>query len=394
MPCVQAAAKKEREEFIRTNRRDVNEFEGVIDAVEVLKIVHKPREYDPLKNWTPYPTSTDKLYLGLSDADKNRLAAYAEGLIGTERNEEAEQICLCLSAFADANLDECLRKFISHNLFWPPFVFRHSPSDVREELLTRVDSDADNRNHILLALAWIGDSVVVDHFSKWRRDPPDWCGSLYISPSDYSREAGWELTSTGEKRLLYFPQCFALRSGPSQSPDSFRAISERSDNCPWCSSKLANLFEVELASCGLFVKDGWNGPVKVATCEVCTAFGTIFGSADKLGRSAWSPKNVRPDYLPDDSQTWERLPQDSLRLAERRGTMHAANQFLPTTFSQLGGHPTWVQNAEYPRCPECSQTMIFLAQVDHADIEEYAEGVYYAFLCVECKATATAYQQT
>src|SRR6187401_971052 len=92
MPCVQAAAKKEREEYIRKNRRDLHEFEGVSDVVEVLKIVHTPRTYDPLINWIPHPTPTDKLYVGLNDAEKSRLAEYAEGLVGTERNEEAEQI--------------------------------------------------------------------------------------------------------------------------------------------------------------------------------------------------------------------------------------------------------------------------------------------------------------
>lgn len=74
--------------------------------------------------------------------------------------------------------------------------------------------------------------------------------------------------------------------------------------------------------------------------------------------------------------------------------MHAAHQYLPTQFSQLGGHPTWVQSATYPKCLECSQTMKFLAQVDHQDIEKPAAGTYFAFVCRECVTTATVYQQT
>jgi hypothetical protein len=393
MPCVQAAAAKEREEYVRKNRRDLNEFEGVTDAVEVLKIIHKPRTHDPLINWLPHPTPTDKLYLSLNGSEVSRLAEYAEGLIGTDRNEEAEEICLCLSAFADATLDACLRRFVSHGRIWPG-VFRHAPADVRDELLARVENDADNRNHILRALSWIGDSSVVEKFGKWRSEKPAWCDSLHLPPEDYSREAGWELTPEGERRDLFFPPCFALRNGPSTSPVSFRAVNARADRCPWCSTKLTNLFEVDLASYGL--GDGVDGEshVVVPTCAVCTAFGTIFSSVDHRGIAIWSSKNVRPDYLPDDTDSWESLPQDSLHIAEARSAMHAADQFLPTQFSQLGGHPTWVQNSAYPKCLECSRTMMFLAQLDHQDIEEYSEGTFFAFVCLNCRMTATVYQQT
>jgi hypothetical protein len=373
---------------------DRNEFDGVTDAVEVLKIIHKPRKYDPLINWVPHPTPTDELYLGLSDGEVSRLAEYAEGLIGTDRTKEAEQICLCLSAFADAKLNACLRRFVSHGRIWPALAFRHAPADVRDELLARVERDPDNRNHILLALAWIGDSTVVEHFGKWRSEKPAWCNSLYIPPEDYSRAAGWELTPEGERRDLFFFQCFALQSGPSPSPESFRTVNERTDNCPWCSSKLTNLFEVDLTSCGLSDDVDGQSRVEVPTCEVCTAFGTIISSVDRNGNAIWSPRNVRPDYLPDDSKSWGRLPQDSLHIAEGRSAIHAADQFLPAQFSQLGGHPTWVQDSAYPKCLECSQTMMFLAQLDQQDIEEYSEGTYFAFVCLECMATATVYQQT
>ena len=251
MPCVQAEAKKEREEFIRKNRRDLNEFEGLTDAVEVLKIIHKPRKYDPLINWIPHPTPTDRLYLDLDDDELARMVEYAEELIGSDRNDEAEQICLCLSAFTDAKLDRCLRRLVSHDLIWPGLAFRRAPTELRDELLSRADDDTGNRNHVLLALAWIGDSTVVDQFAKWRRDRPSWCDSLYIPPEEYSREAEWELTVNGERRDLYFQDCYALKSEPSHSPDVFRAIHERSDKCPWCSSKLTNLFEIELGACGL-----------------------------------------------------------------------------------------------------------------------------------------------
>ncbi|TWT37517.1 hypothetical protein KOR34_24690 [Posidoniimonas corsicana] len=394
MPCVQAAAKKERDEYIRKNRRDFNEFEGVTDVVEALKVIHKPRKYDPLINWIPHPTPTDELYLGLSESEQSRLTEYAKGLVGTERNQEAEEICLCLSAFTSTPLDACLRRLVSYGRILPSLAFRNAPVDVRDELVERVECDACSRGPALLALAWIGDSTVVEHFRKWRSEKPAWGDSLFIPPEDYSREAGWELTPEGNRRDLVFPQCHALESGASNTAEPFRAISERGDHCPWCSSKLTNLFQVELAAFGLPHTDACRDQVEVLTCEVCTAFGTVFSSIDRNGSTVWSPRNVRPEYLPDDSDAWGRLPQGSLRVGKGRSALHSADQFLPTRFSQIGGYPTWVQDSAYPKCLECSQTMMFLAQVDRQDIEQYSEGMFFAFVCLDCLATATVYQQT
>ena len=39
-------------------------------------------------------------------------------------------------------------------------------------------------------------------------------------------------------------------------------------------------------------------------------------------------------------------------------------------FSQVGGHPTWIQGAEYPRCPECSGAMPFIAQISNEDLDD------------------------
>lgn len=62
--------------------------------------------------------------------------------------------------------------------------------------------------------------------------------------------------------------------------------------------------------------------------------------------------------------------------------------------SQLGGHPEWIQDAVYPRCHVCQQTMPCLGQVAFEDWEEYGEGVFYMFLCLPCRKAATLYQQT
>jgi len=309
MPCVQAVAKKEREEYIRQNRRNVNEFDGITDPVESLKIIHKKRTYDPLVNWIPHPTPTDQLYCELSNEERLRFAGYVEHLIGSDRNDEAEPILLCLAAFTDAPLDGCLRRLTCSGSFWPSLPFSRASSVLRDQLIERLKRDDGNRNHILLALAWIGDEVVVDVFARWRDRPPDWRESLYIPPEDYSREAGWELTENGRRRNLYFSQCTKLLRGPTTSPDSFRAITDSRDSCPWCRQDLTNLVTLTPSAFGL-LGGLVAARVQVTTCEACSTFGTVFGEFSEEGHGRWSAWNSRPEYLPDDSTDWGRLPRD------------------------------------------------------------------------------------
>jgi Domain of unknown function (DUF1963) len=394
MPCVQAAARMKNEEYIRNNRRNLNEFEGITDPVELLKIIHRPRKFNPLINWIAYNTPTDQIYLNLSRDEQDRLAKYAELLIGTDRNDEAEEIVLCLSAFTDATVENCLRAFIAQNSIWPSLSFCRASAAIRDELISRVERDEENRNHILLALAWIGDSTVVKLFDLWRKHLPDWRGSLYTPPQDYSLEAGWEISDDGQRRDLYFHRCTKLRRGNSHSPQLFQAIVDRKDCCPWCNQKLIDLIDLVPSEFDLFDECDATDRIRVTTCQVCTAFGDVLGTFDESGSSQWSSFNVRPNYLSDDAETWGRLPQNSFTSIGRRTPLSAASQFLPTTFSQVGGHPTWIQDANYPNCPICSKTMMFLAQVDCDDIKDCSEGLFYAFVCIDCRMTATSYQQT
>jgi hypothetical protein len=394
MPCFADDENKKREEYIKKNRRDLNEFDGVTDPVEVLKIIHKPRTYDPLINWIPHPTPIEQLYHALSDSEQQRLADYAASLISSDHDGEAENIALCLTTFTGANLDTYLRACVAHGSIYPSLPFHRSPPDVRDTLIERVELDAENRNHILCALAWIGDASVVKLFDHWRREPPAWRESLYIPPENYAREAGWELSEGAQRRDLYFSRCTKLVKGVSTSPGSFKAIADTEDSCPWCQAGLTNLFDVTPSEFGISSGVGDTDRIQVVTCEVCTAFELVFGLIDQNGLSKWHPKNARPEYLPDDSDTWGRLPQDSLTPAGERPPLLAASQFVPTSFSQLGGHPTWIQDAEYPQCPECSKSMMFMAQVSHEDIEDLSEGIFYAFICPTCRITATRYQQT
>ncbi|MFN0671584.1 DUF1963 domain-containing protein [Escherichia coli] len=392
MPCEQAQQQREHDEYIKKNKKIVNAFAGLSDPVVMLKLIHQPRKFDALIDWTPCPVPTDALYQQLTTDQAQLMADYATERFASGEYKLAQEICLCLAAFTQANLNAYFREWISYddldNDSYMPF--HRAPTDVRDRLLERVEDDAENRNFILQCLAWIGDDVVVERFAHWRNSPPPWRSSLYIEPEEYAHEAGWELTAEDQRRNLYFPQCFHLEMKSTGSCEALRVVDERNDTCPNCALPLTNLFDVDLKATGL----SDNGSFRVVTCECCTAYSTIFGYMDSKGNAHLSAKNIPPAWLPDDVSEWRRLPVNSMRQGNLRSPLFAADPFLPVSFSQLGGHPTWIQDAEYPLCPQCSHTMMFLAQLDYADIEQYGEGIIYAFICPECRTTATSYQQS
>ncbi len=78
---------------------------------------------------------------------------------------------------------------------------------------------------------------------------------------------------------------------------------------------------------------------------------------------------------------------------QRRTAIHAADWCMGLPGTQIGGMPTWVQSPAYPKCPGCSRTMEFLAQLNNGQFPRH-EGIYYAFWCPDCHTTATTYQQS
>jgi hypothetical protein len=120
----------------------------------------------------------------------------------------------------------------------------------------------------------------------------------------------------------------------------------------------------------------------------------MYSRVSPEGKVQLTEANERPEWLPEDLDSWERSPwKDRPVQLQQRTAIHAVDWCMPVTISQVGGLPSWVQDTAFPKCPECSGTMMFIAQVDNGQFP-YHEGVYYAFLCSACRVTATTYQQT
>ncbi|MEZ8804303.1 hypothetical protein AB6D78_24465 [Vibrio splendidus] len=397
MPCIQRKEREARQRYIEQHRKTIDPYEGVTDPVELIKRYHENRPYDPLVEYKPLGYSIETVYQSLTEFDEYRLIKYSIQQVEDGNLDSIESICIGLVAFRSSNLSMLLNYMLKKKIYYPSILFKNSGSDTVRVLLNEVHSDQENRNLILLALAWANCKEVVSEFAIWRNCAPEWEDELYIPAYQYSKEAGWELDSSNRKRNLFYERCYPLvpaKSRPSAS--TCNTFTPSDHDCHWCGRPLTNLLEIDLTD-SKFGFLGIQGQLlKITTCDVCASYSeAMYMEYDTLGHSRWSPYNVKPEYLPDEANEWESVPNMPLVISiEARPAHYAAYEFLPTTFSQVGGMPTWIQDASYPVCPCCKSTMLFLAQISNDEIDEHSEGVYYLYVCRNCKISAVNYQQT
>jgi len=340
-----------------------------------------------------FPLEIRSVYLALTADEQEELAreSIAQIVRGKRRFEQA--LC-CLACFRPGSLAPVHQMLLERQILYPGVIFHGAKSDISRQLVALCE-DGDCRNHTLLALAWIGDETAQSAFSNWRADPPSWASKLFTPPHRYAEEAGWELTSEGKRCDLFHPVAFPLvpPAGALGAKDAVKVGVPAEETCGWCNRKMVGLFDFQAIES--VVSGQGAGRVRIVTCHVCTCFGFVFMEHGSVGEAAWHRLNKKPSYLPPESSEWESFPETPLAMdTEPRHFMEAAVWMLPVAFSQVGGLPTWIQDAEYPTCPDCSQKMPFIGQISNEDFVKYGEGIYYAFRCPKCNVTATCYQQT
>lgn len=391
-PCEQELWRKAEEERIRRDRVDLDPFAGVTDPVRILDILHEPVVHDELVNRLPWKGNVEQLVTNLTAGQVAQVIERALTHLEAEEEDRAEKLARLLAAFTTADLGSLQRAWLAHDSYHPGILFRGAGADLRDALLSRID-DHENRHHILDALAWIGDDAVVARFASWRSNPPAWRSAMYVPPEDYAHNAGWELDASGRRRNLTAGAALPLVPAKKAAPPVY-SMERATARCPWCKSRLTHLFRIDARDPRLSFLGINRDLLELTTCTWCVSIeGPIFMKLDAKGTPTWHPANRRaPGPATPPEPSGPRRPL--VAAAETRGRFRAADTSLPVTFTQLGGLPAWVQNTEYLRCPDCMQTMPFLAQLAHDEVVEDTEGTFYAFYCRECAVTGTVYQQT
>lgn len=363
------------------------------DAVEQIKAFYSRRNFGTAENLRQAQREVATAYRSLKFGEGAELVSWAVASLG-DKETRAKDALAHLACFHPGSLDGSHQHLLRAGLFYPPVIYHGAGDEVAREIIESIDEP--NVNLALMALAWIGSQTAQRAFSDWRESPPAWAIGLHVPTHAYAEVGGWELTANGTRRNLFFRTCHPLV--PPERPEAVAGVirinTPHEASCRWCKRQLTTLLDIDLSHplLGFLGLDGER--LRIMTCDVCTCYGMIFTRVDWLGASEWFPGNTPPEYLPADSSDWDRLREDALLLSKiPRQPTESADRNMPISFSQIGGYPSWEQDAEYPICPSCQRKMAFVAQLSNEDYER-GEGIYYAFLCPECRIAATHYQQT
>ena len=305
-----------------------------------------------------------------------------------EEGLDRDKILLMLACLVPNALEPVHRTLAERGIFHPSILYRGADADTRDFLLElhARQEPASTESSLVDALSWIGGERVAGYFRQHGMDA-------------VQREAGWELLPDGTTQRLWVDGCHALvRTEPDLSTTNADPVNvgvQHEERCEWCGKTLSTLFDLRLSTGQLDFLGLAGERLRIATCDPCTGYGTIFTDIDFAGLSTWSSHNVRPEYI--GGGDYDRLPERQVTLGRARRTPVECywEVYDWEGASQLGGHPTWLQpRAAYPECPSCHHSMRFIGQLATSLLEEFGEGITYAYLCTLCNIAATNYQQT
>lgn len=329
----------------------------------------------------------------LSSEDAERLAVRAIEYLDCDQepvNEIGLQILQRLARFRQSPLNEvCCNALLDRDAYWPSILYRDSGNAIADRLVSRIDEckAQGSLNHCLLALGWTRSVSAQEAFRRWTVQRPEWVSELYVPPEDYLHSAGWCLEDNGGRQDLIFTTCFRLMAAEGMTRRSVRCRSRANEECPSCGGPLAWLFDFTKLGAEYFPNTYGEAPRKVLCCLHCSCFGPVFAEYHADGNATWlSPfEPCKFEY--------SRVGESCVRVLEDAPCPpFACAEAGMNDSSTLGGIPTWLQDAEFPRCIECGELMMFLAQLDNGSLGE--EGIHYAFFCPSCHVSAVTYQQT
>ncbi|MFK4791779.1 hypothetical protein [Microbacterium sp. ZW T5_56] len=281
----------------------------------------------------------------------------------------------------------------------PSFFLKDASPATRDRLLALLKDPDATAGKTLHALAFIGGDAVAARFRAWEQDPPRWREQLHVGPEVYALQADWEPATDGSQHDLTFPSAVVFRR--SEASPVGDSIGGRADGrCPRCEGALINAVTIDGAN-PRYHAFGLTGVVSVPACPWCAMFAGTTGDgiqdwvryeADGSSRIELGHADVpeRHDSAPALRATWAPAAEHASGSTSLWRT-HADCDEVPV----LGGHPLWLQDAEYMHCPDCDRRMRHLAWIPLSCLsEEGEEGIWYVQICGEDRVAVVLFQQT
>jgi hypothetical protein len=311
-----------------------------------------------------------------------------EDLVRAAANDDWDAVAELeeIAAADPGRLTEYLPMMLELGVLWPPVLYRAASSDVVSQVVNRIDSgDAPGQlNHLLLILGHTRNPLAAQALRRWQTHPPAGSDKLHVSSLAYALQGGWCLGSDGSNRDLCSVTAFELTMVPVPVAES--------PACPWCESPLWTVLDLNTDQEQVrqaLAHTGFAGRLRVQTCFLCATYTTLYSQISPDGGSVWSPRNTAPSYL---QRSTEEPPRLMPQVGARRETPYQASAWHEGG-STLGGHPQWIQDAEYADCTSCGQPLDFVALIGGADLG-FGEGAYYVQLHAPCGIAAVNYQQS
>ncbi|HEX8915112.1 MAG TPA: hypothetical protein VF796_22365, partial [Humisphaera sp.] len=196
-------------------------------------------------------------------------------------------------------------------------------------------------------------------------------------------------TPAGRRRDLCFDTCFALvppgRRAGTASASPVRVGTLTGGDCGRCGHPLHNLLDVDLSDRRFAFLKVRATRLPVPACLSC--FDWTYATFDRAGRAAWSPRTPEPEF---EAEEYVPLAAGNLVLGPQART--PLEPTLGSPSSAVGGHPFWINDAEFPPCPGCRRPMPLVGHVDLGAVG--ADGIGYAYACGACRTTAANFRCT
>lgn len=381
MPCVHKAERDRQEAIIKANQKIIDPFVHAKDNVDVLLIMHRDKPIDPLVRELEFPETAVEVCSKLSNVEMDRLVNELIKRIKKGDEGSACEIATALRRATEFDITKVLDELLKIDMLVPAVLFRNANKKIRDKLFSRLDFSP---HEVLSALAWIGDEKVINLFHKKISD----------EHREYTYLAGWELTKNGQRRELCASRSvpFEITQGVS-SKSTTRAVIESQNQCPWCNHNLVVLFNSKRLE-EFKTEQTKDSNLHIVTCEFCSAFtnALFMEEVDKI--ADWSDFNKINIDVPEWVESAPKMPREILCLSNKsRSPYFAVEGQFEKGISQIGGHPAWIQSPNYPRCPDCRTTMMFVGQISETDLNDFGDAIYYAFECAVCDRFTASFKQ-
>ncbi|MBA4074454.1 MAG: hypothetical protein C0508_05375 [Cyanobacteria bacterium PR.023] len=351
----------------------------MIDALLDIYGTYRPEEGAADKRNEQLRSLSDEQFAYLSEVLLQHIQSGQEAQIAI-----AEDVVSDLVIHTSYSVDLLLRTMLQVGYAPLDHLFRAAGPHTEAELLAMLEKK-DRPELVMSALAWIDREEITDRFAQWKRKETIALLDLYMF------NAGWELDANYQKRWLFKRSCFGLKAASKQIGSSASSIII-DEKCRWCDRPLYSLSDFPTTYLEkLFDLASTVRTLSIPFCMYCTLF-------EPVPMSLKPANDGKVDFSPRIAED-KRIEQPNYKLETCGGILHleiagsmrdcfsAVDSGRSYNLSQIGGFPTWPQDANFPHCVECGQTMLFFMQVESMDfpVLQY-EGVYHFFVCQSCSS--------